>query len=162
MSKEAKLPDEERKGNPSKVPTYLVDDVDDMLLELREYITNAVLQDPDSPTDRKSAIRGLARKLSQFASTLLRKAGNAGADFSFDEFAEQLLQESDLQIIEESLGRIGQPHGDALLAEHLSQIPFPHYESNPDDASTIVEILEDGTRTIGRFVNRKFVAVSND
>jgi hypothetical protein len=38
----------------------------------------------------------------------------------------------------------------------LATRPYPHFEPAPDRPGLIVKIDEDGTRTTGRFVNRKF------
>lgn len=45
------------------------------------------------------------------------------------------------------------------LEETLSQKPFPHYEPT-SDGNGLIRVEEDGTRTAGRFVNRRFVAVA--
>jgi hypothetical protein len=42
------------------------------------------------------------------------------------------------------------------VAEHLGNQPFPHYEPAPDVPGLLVRIEADGTRTVGRFVNRQF------
>lgn len=42
------------------------------------------------------------------------------------------------------------------LQAHLESKPFPHYEPAPDAPGLLVKIEEDGTRTLGRFVNREF------
>jgi hypothetical protein len=44
------------------------------------------------------------------------------------------------------------------VAEHLASLPFPHYEPAPDSPGLLVRIDADGTRTLGRFVNRQFEA----
>lgn len=49
--------------------------------------------------------------------------------------------------------------GRRRVMEHLDSRPFPHYEAAPKRKGLLVRIEEDGTRTIGRFVKRRFVAV---
>jgi hypothetical protein len=46
--------------------------------------------------------------------------------------------------------------GRERVAAHLASRPFPHFEPAPDRPGLIVRIDEDGTRTVGRFVNRQF------
>lgn len=46
--------------------------------------------------------------------------------------------------------------GRELLHRHLASRPFPHFEAAPDQPGFLVRIDEDGTRTVGRFVNRVF------
>jgi hypothetical protein len=38
----------------------------------------------------------------------------------------------------------------------LGTRPYPHFEPAPDHHGLLLKIDEDGTRTLGRFVNRKF------
>jgi len=47
--------------------------------------------------------------------------------------------------------------GRARLANVLDAKPFPHFET-AEKTGYLVRIDEDGTRTVGRFVNRVFVA----
>jgi hypothetical protein len=46
-----------------------------------------------------------------------------------------------------------------MLKTYLDSEPFPHFEAHPDKAGLLVRIEEDGSRTVGRFVNRTFVPV---
>jgi hypothetical protein len=46
--------------------------------------------------------------------------------------------------------------GRRRVAAHLQTQPFPHYEPAPDAPGMLVRIEADGTRTVGRFVNRQF------
>ncbi len=43
------------------------------------------------------------------------------------------------------------------LSTYLQSQPFPHYEPAPDRPGHLVRIEADGTRTLGRFVQRRFV-----
>jgi hypothetical protein len=54
------------------------------------------------------------------------------------------------------LAEVGTPAGRARLADHLAAEPFPHYEAAPGRPGYLVKIDADGTRTVGRFVNRQF------
>lgn len=47
------------------------------------------------------------------------------------------------------------------VAKCLASQPFPHFEPAPDAPGFIVEIDKDGTRTVGRFINREFVKFTN-
>jgi hypothetical protein len=46
--------------------------------------------------------------------------------------------------------------GQRRVADYLAEQPFPHYEAD-DKPGHLVRIEADGTRTVGRFVNREFV-----
>jgi hypothetical protein len=37
----------------------------------------------------------------------------------------------------------------------LHNQPFPHYETAPDGPGLLVRIEADGTRSVGRFINRQ-------
>lgn len=50
------------------------------------------------------------------------------------------------------------PEGSRRVFDYLKSKPFPHYEPATDRPGMLVRIEEDGTRTVGRFVNRQFRA----
>ncbi|MBC8874007.1 MAG: hypothetical protein H8E44_31600 [Planctomycetes bacterium] len=56
----------------------------------------------------------------------------------------------------ECLETVDSPEGRRRVAEHLNSLPFPHYEPAADAPGMLVRIEADGTRTVGRFVNRQF------
>src|SRR5262249_6031984 len=51
--------------------------------------------------------------------------------------------------------------GRKRLADHLKPLPFPHYDPASGSAGLLVKIEANGTRTTGRFVNRKFQPVKS-
>jgi hypothetical protein len=68
-----------------------------------------------------------------------------------------LRRAGDVQSISECLRSVDSTEGRQRVAEHLKTRPYPHYE--PADApGLLVRIESNGTRTIGRFVNREFRA----
>ena len=67
-----------------------------------------------------------------------------------------LRKSGDQQPLFELLSTVEMPEGRKRVAEFLNSQPFPHYEPAPDSPGYLVRIEEDGTRTIGRFVNREF------
>ena len=54
------------------------------------------------------------------------------------------------------LQSVDTPEGRRRVAEYLESRPFPHYEAAADAPGLLVRIEADGSRTVGRFVNRKF------
>jgi hypothetical protein len=54
------------------------------------------------------------------------------------------------------LSSVGSAGGRKRLAAHLATRPYPHFEAAPGKRGLLVKIEEDGSRTVGRFVNRKF------
>ena len=57
------------------------------------------------------------------------------------------------------LSSVDTGEGRDRLDSHLEALPFPHFEPAVGRRGFLVKIDEDGSRTIGRFVNRKFRAV---
>ena len=57
-----------------------------------------------------------------------------------------------------SIESVDSPEGRRRVAEYLESRPFPHYEPARDAPGMLVRIDADGTRTVGRFVNRQFRA----
>lgn len=58
--------------------------------------------------------------------------------------------------LSECLEAVDSVAGRRRVAEHLASQPFPHYEPAPNAPGMLVRIEADGTRTVGRFVNRQF------
>ncbi len=57
------------------------------------------------------------------------------------------------------LESVDSPKGRERVAAYLQSQYFPHYQPHPDKAGLLVRIDEDGSRTVGRFVNRQFKPV---
>ena len=51
------------------------------------------------------------------------------------------------------------PEGRRRVIGVLADRPFPHYEAAPNAPGLLIRVDEDGTRTVGRFVNRVFQPV---
>ena len=60
------------------------------------------------------------------------------------------------------LASVDQPSGRARLQAVLEAKPYPHYRPVPGDPDRMERIEEDGTRTIGQFRNREFVATEEN
>ena len=60
------------------------------------------------------------------------------------------------QSIAEILETVDTPSGRERLQRFLDTQPFPHYKSGLGKHGMLVRISEDGSRTLGRFVNREF------
>jgi hypothetical protein len=54
------------------------------------------------------------------------------------------------------LSAVGSAEGREQLNQHLASRPYPHFEAAPGQPGLLVRVDQDGTRTIGRFVNRVF------
>jgi hypothetical protein len=57
------------------------------------------------------------------------------------------------------LESVDTPEGRARLKAFLDSEPFPHFEGFPGDRRLLVRIDADGTRTVGKFVDRTFTEV---
>jgi hypothetical protein len=58
--------------------------------------------------------------------------------------------------LSECLESVDSPEGRRRVADYLESRPFPHYESAPGRPGLVIRIGEDGSRTMGRFANRRF------
>jgi hypothetical protein len=63
--------------------------------------------------------------------------------------------------LSECLASVDSPAGRRRVAEYLDSRPFPHYQPVPGSTGLLVRVDEDGTRTLGRFIDRQFQAVSS-
>jgi hypothetical protein len=57
--------------------------------------------------------------------------------------------------LSECLGSVDSPEGRQRVADFLESRPFPHFEAAPGRPGLLVRIDRDGSRTVGRFVNRR-------
>ena len=67
-----------------------------------------------------------------------------------------LCRSSSVQSLEKILQTVDTPSGRARLQSFLAEQPYPHYESAPGKQGLLIRISKDGSRTLGRFVNREF------
>jgi hypothetical protein len=63
-------------------------------------------------------------------------------------------------LLSEILATISEPSGRARLQAVLAAKPFPHFRAVPGDRRLMERVDEDGTRTVGQFIHREFVPVS--
>lgn len=59
----------------------------------------------------------------------------------------------------ECFATVNTSEGRRRVAEYLATRPFPNYEAAPGKTGLLVRIEADGTRTVGRFVDREFKAM---
>lgn len=67
-----------------------------------------------------------------------------------------LRKSGDVQLFSDLISSVDSSQGRKRVMEYLAQMPFPHYESAPDHPGYLVRIEEDGSRIVGRFVDREF------
>jgi hypothetical protein len=58
--------------------------------------------------------------------------------------------------LSECLESVNSAEGRQRVVDYLRSQPFPHYEAAAGHPGLLVRIDADGTRTLGRFVNRRF------
>lgn len=88
---------------------------------------------------------------------VLRILGIAAASDCVDELPRQ----SASRPLAECLAEPGTAVGAVRLRAVLERRPFPHYEAYGGEPDLLVRIDADGTRSIGRFVNRTFTKVQD-
>jgi hypothetical protein len=57
------------------------------------------------------------------------------------------------------LDTVDSPEGRQRVKDYLADGPYPHYFAHPEKSGYLIRIEENGRRTVGRFVNREFVAL---
>ena len=58
--------------------------------------------------------------------------------------------------LSDALRTVDAPEGKDRLEQYLADQPYPHFEAAPGKPGLLVRVDADGTRTLGRFVGRKF------
>lgn len=69
-----------------------------------------------------------------------------------------LCQNARPQLLSRCTNSADSPQGRQRVTQYLQTQPFPHYEAAPGRSGLLVRLDADGTRTAGRFINRKFVS----
>ena len=59
--------------------------------------------------------------------------------------------------LSDAIAAVDSEEGRTRVKNYLNTQPFPHFEQAPDAPGLLVKIDEDGTRTVGRFVDRNFI-----
>lgn len=70
--------------------------------------------------------------------------------------AQALRRAGDRESLAERIASVDTPEGRARLEAYLGTRPFPHYKEG-GSPGLLLRIEEDGTETLGRFVNRVFI-----
>ena len=71
----------------------------------------------------------------------------------------ELKREGNARPLSELVTTVEAPEGRARTKAYLESLPYPHYRQFPGKARIYVRTDADGTETVGRFLNRAFVAV---
>ena len=70
-----------------------------------------------------------------------------------------LRRSAEVQPLSEALASVDTPAGRKRVETVLASRPYPHFKQCPDHPGLLIRIDEDGAQTVGRFVNRTFVAM---
>lgn len=89
------------------------------------------------------------------------RLGRAAESLLRAEQALKLKRRGDAKPLAACLEAAATPEGRERLTSHLESRPFPHYEASAEHPGLLVRIDEDGTRTLGRFVQRVFTPVES-
>jgi len=73
-----------------------------------------------------------------------------------------LRQAGNLRPLSKAVSEVDSEAGRQRVSAFLNSRPFPHFEPAPDKPGFLIRIDDDGTRTLGRFVNRKFQTVNGN
>lgn len=68
----------------------------------------------------------------------------------------ELCRKASARPLSACLESVDSPKGRERVAAYLQGQPFPHYQPHPEKPGLLERIDENGRRTTGRFVNRKF------
>jgi rhodanese-related sulfurtransferase len=71
----------------------------------------------------------------------------------------ELKQKGKATPLSELVSSVEAPEGRARTKTYLESLPYPHYRQFPGKARVYIRTAADGTKTVGRFLNRAFVPV---
>lgn len=72
-----------------------------------------------------------------------------------------LCRNAEAQPLSQIFASLDAPAGRKRVADYLETLPYPHFRPRPTMPGMLERIEEDGTRTVGRFVNRTWVPAPN-
>ncbi len=104
-------------------------------------------------------ISGVARRSIAGQIEFWAQLGRAVEPLLLGDQALALCQSGSSRPLSDCLASVDSSRGRKRVADYLNDRPFPHYEPAPAAPGMLVRIDEDGTRSVGRFVNREFVVV---
>jgi hypothetical protein len=76
--------------------------------------------------------------------------------------AAELRQNGKVRPLSELLATVETAEGRSRSKAYLESRPYPHYRQLPGQARVYIRTDADGTETVGRFVNRAFVAIETE
>lgn len=103
----------------------------------------------------KAAERSIAGQIEYWA-----RLGRAIEPLIAGETALSLRRKGDEVPLSIQIQNVDSAEGKKQLTAYLDCQPFPHFEAAPDLPGYLVRIDEDGTRTVGRFVQRQFIPIA--
>jgi len=107
----------------------------------------------EARTVSKVAERSIAGQIEYWA-----QLGRAVEPLLRGEQALALKKSGAARSLSKAIESVDSDSGRQRVRDYLSKQSFPHFEPSTESPGLLVKIDEDGARTIGRFVNRKFVA----
>jgi hypothetical protein len=69
-----------------------------------------------------------------------------------------LIKSGRVEPLSKALALVDTPAGRKRVEDYLASQPFPHFRQRPDQPGMLIRTDQDGNETVGRFVNRAFVA----
>ena len=105
----------------------------------------------DARVTAKDAERSIAGQIEFWA-----QLGRAIEPLLRGDKALALRRSGNARPLSEALESVDSDEGRQRVRNYLAEQPFPHFEAAPDKPGLLIKIDEDGTRTLGRFVNREF------
>lgn len=110
----------------------------------------------------KPAPKHISDVVAEFSRRVTFLTTTFNVDHFTDDLAAQIPELSDAKMAELALDASNSARGRDRLARYLKTQPYPHYEPDPSNRDLIVRVEENGTRVLGRFVDKNFVAVEDE
>ena len=75
---------------------------------------------------------------------------------------QRLRQTAGALSLTDALATVDTPEGRKRVEAVIANRPFPHFRQYQGQSGLLVRIEEDGTETVGRFVNREFIPAEGE
>lgn len=155
-------PHKDAQRNPNGVISSMsVDQLDGLFECFRDFVLSAANvgdlegNSQGSSNDVPEVVREFAKRLS-FLSEI------EGQPLDYTRISDRLAMLTDANIAGMAIAAVDSEPSKQRLADYLFSLPYPHYEPVPGNVELVVQIQEDGTRSVGRFEGREFIAIQDD
>ena len=161
MNQPNELLDDGQGKGPDLISSLSVDQLDGLFDSFRDFVLSAA-NTAEREGDRPGTSHAVPQVVSEFARRLSFLSKVEGHRLDYTRLADRLSVLTDAKMAEMAIADVDSEPSKQRLADYISSRPYPHYEPVAGNVDLVIQIQKDGTRRVGRFEGREFVAIQDD